>query len=112
MDSINPAAIKRDEKILDDIADDKEFDKKQYEVLKSAIDKYNLKFKDDGDIVCIKPFRPMSLDRFCESIRHVITDEAHDVVYDSIPVVGDEAEYMFSYQFPCQNNIKKSLEIE
>lgn len=99
MDSINPSAIKHDEEEMRKIAGDKEFDKKQYETLKSAIDKYNLKFNGDGDIVCIRPFKPMSLDKFCETTGHTTTHEAHDVILASIPTVGTAAEYMLSHQF-------------
>jgi hypothetical protein len=99
MDSINPAAIKHDEDELNKIDADKEFDKKQYEVLKAVIDKYNLKFNGEDDIVCITPFRPMSLDKFCDTAGITSTYEAHDVILASIPTVGTTAEYMLSHQF-------------
>lgn len=99
MDSINPAAIKHDEDELYKLDADKEFDNEQYKILKSVIDKYNLKFDGEDDIVCIVPFKPMSLDKFCDTASIASTYEAHDVVLASVPRVGTTAEYMLSHQF-------------
>lgn len=99
MGSINTSAIKHDEAEMNKIDADKEFYKKSYEDLKAIIDKYNLKFNGEDDIICINPFKPMSLDKFCDTAGYTSTYEAHDVTLASIPTVGTAAEYMLSHQF-------------